>query len=326
VKYLARVFATLSFQSPKERTYDLQLDHWGICREGTQSFSAMRERLESDSGPVWKWLRSNCNGLYDNSIEGVNHLHLNTEVASPNIYYFTLSFHCTIPFPTTWPPWTLQAISTFPIGLTEIIRTVLNSIPGLSFIMDRILEGLTQLSGWRILSSIVNIRDLVRWFTTEVGNRLLREMGYNVTLPLPGTYLPRKDVLPFLLPTVYAMGGQELSSTQKNILGPNEGDWFRNDGVVNTESMRGPTDLLVRKIGAFPKARIGDARGLYWNFGVHDQMDHIDEVGVYVEETTVCYLSSFLLNISKANHFHLKARAMELMYFNLAAVISRLPH
>jgi len=90
--------------------------------------------------------------------------------------------------------------------------------------------------------------------------------------------------------------------------------------------MRGPTDLLVRKIGAFPKTRIGDARGLYWNFGVNDQMDHIDEVGVYVEETTVCYLLSFLFNISKANHFYLKARAMELMYFNLAAVISRLPH
>lgn len=326
MKYLARVFATLSFQDPSERAYDLQLDHWGICRQDRQSFSEMRKNLESEDGPVWKWWKSNCNGFYDNSIEGVNHLHLHTKAASDNVYYFTLSFHCTSPFPTTWPPWTLQAISTFPIGLTEFIRNILNLIPGLSFIVDRILDGIPHLAGWRILSSILSIRDLVRWFTTEVGNRLLQEMGYNLKLPLPGKYLPRKDVLPFLLPTVFAMGGQELSPKQKNILGPNQGDWFRNDGVVNTESMRGPTDLLVRKIETFPDTSIGDNRGLYWNLGVHDRMDHIDEVGVYVEETTVCYWSPFRFNISLANHLLFQAQAMELMYANLAAVVSRLPH
>jgi hypothetical protein len=326
VKYLARVFATLSFQDPRERAYDLQLDHWGICRQDRQSFSEMRKNLESEDGPVWKWWKSNCNGFYDNSIEGVNHLYLHTEAASDNVYYFTLSFYCTIPFPTMWPPWTLQAISTFPIGLTEFIRNILNLIPGLSFIVDRILDGIPYLAGWRILSSILSMRDLVRWFTTEVGNRLLQEMGYNLKLPLPGEYLPRKDVLPFLLPTVFAMGGQELSSKQKNILGPNQGDWFRNDGVVNTESMRGPTDLLVRKIETFPDTNIGDNRGLYWNLGVHDRMDHIDEVGVYVEETTVCYLSPCRFNISLANHLRFQAQAMELMYANLAAVVSRLPH
>jgi hypothetical protein len=320
------VFATLSFQHPKERIYDLQLDHWGICREGTQSFSAMREHLESDEGPVWNWLKSKCNGLYDNSIEGVNHLHLNTEAVSRNIYYFTLSFHCTIPFPTTWPPWTLRAISTFPIGLGELIRNVLNLAPGFSFIADPISDGITHLTGWRILSSILSIKDLVRWFTAEVGNRLLREIGYNFMLPLPGPYLPRKDVLPFILPTVYAMGSQELSPMQKNILGPNEGDWFRNDGVVNTESMRGPTDLLVRKIETFPRTNIDDTRGLYWNLGVHDRMDHIDEVGVYVDETTVRSLSPFIFNISYANYRLLKAEAMELMYSNIAAVITMLPH
>lgn len=190
--------------------------------------------------------------------------------------------------------------------------------------MDRILDGILHLAGWRILSSILSIRDLVRWFTTEVGNRLLQEMDYNLKLLLSGKYLPRKDVLPFLLLIVYVMGGQELSLKQKNILGLNQGDWFRNDGIVNTESMRGLTDLLVRKIKTFPHTNIGDNRGLYWNLGVHDRMDHIDEIGVYVEETTVCYLSPFRFNISLANHLIFQAQAMELLYANLAAVVSRL--
>jgi hypothetical protein len=68
-------------------------------------------RLESNPGPVWKWLTSNNNALYDNSIEGVHNLSLKAVNTSAQIYYFSLSFHATVPFPQDWPAWGRDAIS-----------------------------------------------------------------------------------------------------------------------------------------------------------------------------------------------------------------------
>jgi hypothetical protein len=290
---VARVFATLSFYEPRKRTYDLQLDHWGICRYQNETFSAMRERLESDNGPVWAWLNSNHNGLYDNSIEGVHRLNLNAARTLPGIYYFSFSFHSTSPFPTIWPPWTLEAIGTFPISMVEFIRRVLESIHFVDWIIDQISQWLVRSPGWSLFSSMISLKDVVRWATEEVGNRLLHELGYDVKLPLPGEYVPRKDVLPLLLPVVYAIGGQPLSHEQRDILGPKLGDWGLNDGVVNTESMRGPDDSVVRSISSFSPLNntSTNARGVYWDFGLNDRMDHSDEIGVFVEETTVSSLS-----------------------------------
>lgn len=252
----------------------------------------MRQRLESRAGPVWRWLSSNHNAFYDNSIKGVNDLHQKAEPTSIHAYYFSLSFYSTIPFPSDWPPWTIDAIQSFPIPLVRFIRQVLDSIPLLNmgaWIIDRILDGVLQAVGWRIIASLVSLRDVVRWATEQVVNRLLREMEYNVVLPRPGAYLPRKDTLPLMLPTVYAIGGQDLTTEQKDILGPNLGDWYQNDGIVNTESMRGPDDSFVRAISGFPASDVNrdGVRGVYWYFGVNDQMDHADEIGIFIQENTV---------------------------------------
>ncbi|KAJ8098580.1 hypothetical protein POJ06DRAFT_282562 [Lipomyces tetrasporus] len=315
VKLLARSFAIVSFQSPQHRAYDLQLDHWGICRRdkeptGKESFQEMRQRLESSFGPVSKWYCSNHNAFYDNSIKGVRDLHMKAIPTSSHVYYFSLSFHSTIPFPCYWPSWTAEALNTFPIKLVDFVRKLLYSIPVVNigaWIIDRILEEVANTLGWPIVLSLVSFRDFVRWATQAVANRLLDEIDYDVTLPPPGKYLPRIDVLPFMLPTVYAMGGQELSPEQKDILGENLGDWYLNDGIVNTESMRGPDDSIVRSISGFPTSSINveGGRGIYWQFGVNNQMDHADEIGVFIEEYT--------------------AQCMREMYINLATIVSRLP-
>ncbi|KAF3190681.1 hypothetical protein TWF788_008202 [Orbilia oligospora] len=310
IKLVARLFATASFSRPEQRVYDLQLDHWGICRDGDETFQEMRSRLESTSGPVSKWYNSNINGFYDNSIKGVGDLDRRAAPASPNIYYFTLSFHSTVPFPSYWPPWTIDAIRSFPVPLVSFIREVLYSIPLVNigvWIVDSVVNGILNTAGWAIISRLISIHDLVRWVTQEVLNRLLYETDYKVTLPPPGRYLPRNDVMPLILPVVYAMGGQDLSPEQKRILGPNLGDWYQNDGVVNTESMCGPHGSVVKDIAAFPISDINSdsARGIYWHLGVNNRMDHLDEIGITIQEDT--------------------AHSMNEMYFNLATLVTRLP-
>ncbi|EXK77984.1 hypothetical protein FOQG_17330 [Fusarium oxysporum f. sp. raphani 54005] len=105
VGLVAKFFAAASFYPPEKRAYDLQLDHWGIRRNAKETFQDMLVRMEEDNGPVWKWLDSNKNGFYDNSIEGVHDLSQKVINTSTNIYYFSLSFHATDPFPKAWPAW-----------------------------------------------------------------------------------------------------------------------------------------------------------------------------------------------------------------------------
>ncbi|KAL4767033.1 hypothetical protein BDW60DRAFT_220859 [Aspergillus nidulans var. acristatus] len=284
IKLLARLFATFSFNNPAQRSYDLQLDHWGICRQGNETFQEMRQRLESIPGPVSKWYNSQNNAFYDNSIKGVNMLHMKASPLSEDTYYFSLAFHSTVPFPSTWPPWTVEAA-----------EGVLHSIPVVNigaWVVDRILDAIGHIVGWAIILPLLNVRDVVRWVTRDVLNRLLRDTNYQVQLPLPGKYLPRKDVIPLMVPTVYAMGGQDLMSEQIDTLGPDLGDWYLNNGIVNTNSMRGPDDSIVRDIAAFPISDVNSygARGLYWHFGTNSVMDHADEIGIFIKENTVCSL------------------------------------
>ncbi|KAL4723515.1 hypothetical protein ACLX1H_009150 [Fusarium chlamydosporum] len=83
------------------------------------------------------------------------------------------------------------------------------------------------------------------------------------------------------------MGSQNLTDTQRNILGPNLGDWYRNDGVVNTESMMGPEGYVkdISELQDFDFSAVR-TRGHYWHLGVNDQMDHADEIGVFIEQGT----------------------------------------
>ncbi|KAK9320295.1 hypothetical protein V1517DRAFT_8090 [Lipomyces orientalis] len=70
----------------------------------------MRQRLESSFGAVSKWYCSNHNAFYDNSIKGVRDLHMKAIPISTPVYYFSLSFHSTIPFPCYW---TAEALNSF---------------------------------------------------------------------------------------------------------------------------------------------------------------------------------------------------------------------
>jgi hypothetical protein len=294
VKLLARTFAMIAFQEPHQRVYDLQLDHWGICRKGKESFPEMRRRFEMDSGPVGKWLNSNHNGFYDNSIEGVQALDMAADDTSAHVYYFSLSFHSTMPFPTEWPTWTLTAVREFPMPLLDSIRTVASYIPlvslGSRFINSRFGPALEKLE-WKLLSSVISLKQLIAWSTASVAKNLLLAMKIDAKLPPPGEFLPREDVIPFMIPTCYAMSGLDLTPAQRAILGSNLGDWHQNDGIVNTESMGGPCDDVVQPISAFPLANIHSkqVKGIYWHFGTNDKMDHADEIGVFIAEDTVSF-------------------------------------
>lgn len=238
-------------------------------------------------------MHSRNNAFYDNSIEGVRDLHQRTIASSQHVCYFTFSFSSTEPFPVQWPPWMPEAFQSFPISLVDAVRDFLRSIPGLSYLvgaLDWVRGGITKAAFWLVFARQVKFPDFLRWATLEVANRLLREQEFQLNLPGPGKYVPRKDVFPLMLPTVYAMGGQELSDVQKDILGQNRGDWFQNDGIVNTESMRGPDDDLVRDVASFPTSNLRGpgVRGVYWHFGTTGYLDHADEIGVWIEDSTVC--------------------------------------
>jgi hypothetical protein len=249
-----------------------------------------------DSGPVGKWLASNHNGFYDNSIEGVHELNMDADTTSEHIYYFSLSFHATTPFPTEWPQWTLSAVQDFPMPLLATILKVASYIPFVNMsarAFNYFLGSALQKLEWKLLSSVVCIKDLIAWSTNSVAKNLLVSVGIDAKLPPPGEFMPRTDVLPLMIPTCYAMSGLDLTHAQRKILGENLGDWHQNDGIVNTESMRGPSEDVVQPISAFPVEKINgpDARGTYWHMGTNDKMDHADEIGVFIDEDTVSLIA-----------------------------------
>ncbi|KAH7139795.1 Alpha/Beta hydrolase protein [Dactylonectria estremocensis] len=295
----ARLFATASFYPPQKRAYDLQLDHWGVCRKSNETFQDMLERFESVNGPVWNWLESENNGLYDNKIEGVDRLSKRTLEVSEKVFYFSLSFHATNHFPNSWPGWGRDALSSFPTNIETFVRSATNKLPILGPLTSLFVNALSSL-GWVGLMAITRFRSFVEWVTEAVITRLLKGMGYNLVLPNPGAYIPRQDVIPILLPFVYAMGSHELTATQKAILGPEPGDWNLNDGIVNTQSMTGPKDK-TKSIASLPDLDFQrpEKKGVYWHLGVNNRMDHADEIGVFIEPNTGSLMKKMYLNIAK---------------------------
>lgn len=259
----------------------------------------MLKRFESDDGPVWKWLDSKNTGLYDNTIEGVDQLSEKQKSlkVSPKVFYFSLSFHATNRFPKDWPAWGIDALDSFPTNIESFVRSATGHIPILGPLTSILINAFTDL-GWVGLKAVTKFRSFVEWLTEAVVTRLLENMGYHLVLPKPGAYIPRSDVMPALLPFVYAMGGQKLTAPQMEILGPDPGDWNLNDGIVNTESMSGPKGC-VKSVASLPDLDFGNAekKGVYWHLGVSDQMDHADEIGVFIEPDTVR-----LTNCSPSHH------------------------
>jgi hypothetical protein len=247
----------------------------------------MLVRLEAQSGPVWNWLSSNKNGFYDNSIEGVHELSQKVPGTSENVFYFSLSFHATADFPEDWPPLGRLAMESFPTSIELFVQTLLGPIPFIGGLVDPIIRAFSAV-GWTILINTTDFRPFVTWVTEDVITRALQVLGYRLVLPNPGKYIPRPDVLPILLPSVYAMGSQELSPHQRVILGPDLEDWYQNDGIVNTASMSGPANSVsdISSLTDFDFTAPG-RRGTYWHLGVNSVMDHADEIGVFIEKGTV---------------------------------------
>lgn len=217
-----------------------------------ETFQEMRARLESpiyqaQSGPVRRWLDSNHNGLYDNTIAGVKNLNNSTIPTSGDVYYFSLSFSCVEPFPNDWPPWTLDALKSFPLtmerffnsipmisNVAQFVQGILNSIPFIGPVIPNIPQFSSQLAagavgviigalidigGWHIVSTLTPFRDVVSWATNYVVNPFLEYTGYTIRFPGPPDCLPVPSVFPPMLPTAYAVGCYNLTESQTNIVG-----------------------------------------------------------------------------------------------------------
>ena len=289
----------MSFRDPAERAYDLQLDHWGICRAKGKSFAEVRAEFEKPGGPVAKWLDSGRTAFHDNSIEGVQKLHEEAGPPSEHICYLTFSFHCCEPFPS-WPSWAPQALSKFPVSIVQTFQELLSKIPlghTFNWVIDQLRGSLTYVVIWPIFSRLATFYKFFEWLTSEVGNRFLEDQDFKLSLPGPGKYVPRKDVLPLMLPTVYAMGAREplaqpRPDSRDQIIDNSSRDWLLNDGIVNTISMRGPrdeNDIREVEYDGFPLAESGTAgvHGKYWHFGTTGYLDHADEIGVWIDQKTV---------------------------------------
>jgi hypothetical protein len=303
----------------------------------------MHARFEQTEGPVKKWLDSRRNAFYDNSIEGVDALHQTAGDPSPHVCYLTFSFHCTNPFPS-WPPWVPAALSKFPISIYDIMQAFLRHIPGghaAAWGFDLIRQSFTSGILFPLFQTLVTFHDFLKWLTAHVLNKLLEDQDFKLKLPGPGSYVPRKDVFPLMLPTVYAMSGCDplanptLSASRREIIGNNSKDWLLNDGIVNTRSMRGPrngdiTDISVSN--PFPLAELSldedrtDVRGKYWHFGVTGYLDHADEIGVWIDSDTVSLRRSANPSMHRAGKANcVQGEDLKEMYKNLAALVSRIP-
>ncbi|CZR65414.1 uncharacterized protein PAC_15314 [Phialocephala subalpina] len=253
-----------SFELRQNRIYDLHLDHWGFARGPGETYKAMRARI---APVVTTWWIGRHNGLYDNSLTGAADLALFAPAPSPDIYYFTMSFCATQPFPNR--NLTAQDIN-------EFLRLLLwGQIWNPLGVWGRVAAPFQSLGTW--LGVLPTLHAALTWIT-DVADRHLQQMGYFSQIPRPGTQIPRPDMLPVIAFPSYAMGG------------PNIPEQFRpNDGIVNTRSMDGPVAGPVNN-GNFA-AQLAAAgplgvRGIYWHLGTNSTIDHADQIGVFTNAAT----------------------------------------
>src|SRR5436305_59479 len=106
---ITRLVASTCF-STTARFYDLQLDHWGFSRKGTESFRDMHLRLKK---PIGEWWESEHNGFKDNGTMGAAKLNDLAREPSAHTYYFTMSFDATKPYPKVNP--SVEDVKRFPV-------------------------------------------------------------------------------------------------------------------------------------------------------------------------------------------------------------------
>ncbi|EXL91242.1 hypothetical protein NOF04DRAFT_18016 [Fusarium oxysporum II5] len=259
-----------SYESRQDRIYDLHLDHWGFSRNPGETYSQMRARIAPDITTWWTGLH---NGLYDNSISGIGNLNAFAPTPSPNIYYFTMSFCATRPFPKD--TLTTQDINGF------LALFPLNQVWNPLGVWGRVAAPFQPL-GTR-LGVLPSLYAALTWIT-DVANRHLQIMQYFSQIPRPGSQIPRQDMLPLIMYPAYAMGGRGTT-----LPGITLQEFQHNDGIVNTRSMDGPSTGPVNH-GSFT-ARLAAAapanlKGIYWNLGANATIDHADQIGVFTDPDT----------------------------------------
>ncbi|PVH68758.1 alpha/beta-hydrolase [Cadophora sp. DSE1049] len=289
---ISRLVVSASFKPPGSRFYDLQLDHWGFFRLPGESFQAMDIRLRND---VHTWWQSNSHGFYDNSIPGTMGLDTFASTPSPHIYYFTMSFSATDPFPNR----TLDDVDINSFFDLFPLSKIFNPF---GLLGPPIALGLFFSSR---ITALPELQAFAGWFTA-VANRHLQQMNYFSQLPPPGTQVPRPDMLPFLSLFGYSMGGYNLPN---NVLPHITSEQYHpNDGIVNTESMSGPIGGPIQE-GNFPvnvmMTNPAATKGIYWHLGKNATMDHADQIGVFTDSNTY--------------------KEVEYMYLQFARLLSCLP-
>jgi len=257
------------------RFVDLQLGHWGFTPNAGETFLTMYNRLATN---ILAWWNSDDNGIKDNGITGINRLNTDfTPLASQDIYYFTMSFDATRPFPQ---------LNLSGNDLREIpLHPVVSSLKGIPWVADA--AALASAVSHEIFSSFPGNPsdvDIAKWAVKVINNRA-SELGYQFRLPSPGGRIPRADMLPIL--SIFSLGMSGVNAP----FGPSE----QNDGVVDTVSMRGPANTQIQDAVIFNTAAITANRGVYWDFGVTEGIDHADQVGVFTVDSTVSILRVFFL-------------------------------
>jgi hypothetical protein len=227
----------------------------------------MHSRLADD---IQNWWTSNDNAVKDNGISGIARLNKGFDPrVSPDTYYFTVSFDATRPFPRgKLSGQNLQNFPTYP-------RIPSWVFPGpFNFFANRIAGGINIAHNFvRATPGYPGDVAYVNWFV-DFFNNCLGLLGYQIRLPTLGGRIPRADMLPALSIFSVGMSGRiELSE--------------QNDGVVDTSSMRTPENQPVQGIQAFNLAAVPKNKGVYWDLGLTEGIDHADEVGVFTDPDMV---------------------------------------
>jgi hypothetical protein len=249
----------------------------------------MRARIAADVH-AWWYNNLTSNGFRDNSIAGASYLNnIESGLLHP-IYFFTMSFCATQPFPEL--SLTGQDVNEF-LDLFIPVHRILDPFGFWAWVVPQI-EPLTRRLG------LTPSFQAVLSFATDVANRHLGSLGYFSRIPRPGSQIPRPDVLPVLAFFAYAMGGVGNHRFRQN------------DGVVSTASMDGPHGgrMPINNAGGRFAAELdqhGPARmkGIYWNFGSNSTIDHADQIGVFTDPVTVRAFSLSVLILRSIDHIPL---------------------
>jgi hypothetical protein len=230
----------------------------------------MHRRLK---GNINAWWASDNNGVKDNGIQGI--ARLNRDFApqpSDKTYYFTMSFDATRPIPTQHVSPLAQDLKNFPLHPLLSLGGLL--YPGPFDLAAKFASGFVSLT--HRVPGAPSVLAYAKW-AAGFANNLLAALGYQIRVPIPGSRIPLADMLPVL--TIFSVG---MSGKGETV-----GFSAKNDGIVDTASMRGPALGTVDEIDNFNMASIQANRGVYWHLGLTEGVDHADEVGVFTDTATV---------------------------------------